>query len=239
MSAKERLEIGGRPSLGAAHPGALVTARARHRVPTIRAGATIRSIAEAYGRSALRGPGSVACSPGNGCGRDLLLVGAQKEPEGPGVASSRRRCEPAGRKLDDERSRPRKAVVLPVRRRPVRPANGAIRLARETGVAPSLGAAPAPRAHERLRLVVPDRHVRPDALDQPSGQPRLALGPGPRPGVLGIPAAPDRDPLGAEVAVEVDAASVQADAEPSAVRVQVVDDPQVEPGGRGPCAAAS
>ena len=58
VSAKERLEIGGRPSLGAAHPGTLVTARARHRVPTIRARASIRSMrgSTAAGLAEVRAP---------------------------------------------------------------------------------------------------------------------------------------------------------------------------------------
>jgi len=71
VSAKERLEIGGRPSLGAAHPGALVAACARHRVPTIRAGATVRSITEPYGRGPCGGPDAVIRLPGDACVREL------------------------------------------------------------------------------------------------------------------------------------------------------------------------
>ena len=65
-------------------------------------------------------------------------------------------------------------------------------------------------------------------------EPRLPLGPRARPGVLRVPAPPDRDPLGAEVAVEVDAAPVQPGAELRPVRVEVVDDPEIEPRGQVP-----
>jgi len=70
----------------------------------------------------------------------------------------------------------------------------------------------------------------PSGAISPLSPPGFPLGPGPWPRVLWIQAAPDGDPLGAEVAVEVDAAPVQAHAEPRAVRVQVVHDPEVEPG---------
>ena len=54
---------------------------------------------------------------------------------------------------------------------------------------------------------------------------------GPGAGVLGIPAAADRDPLGAEVAIEIDPAAVRADVEARAVGVDDIDHPQVEAGG--------
>src|SRR5206468_2073399 len=57
VRAEEGLEIGGRPGLGPANPGALLP-RARHRAPTIRANASGRSIAADTGatRWEVRGP---------------------------------------------------------------------------------------------------------------------------------------------------------------------------------------
>jgi hypothetical protein len=137
------------------------------------------------------------------------------------------------RELDDEGRRSGKAVVLPVGGRPGRPADGAVRLPRQTRVAPGGGAAPAPRAHDRLRLVVPDGHVGPHPPDQVACDPSLPLGPRPRSRVLRVPPLADRDPLGAEIAVQVDAAGVLPDAEPVSVAVEVVDDPEIEAGREG------
>ena len=104
-----------------------------------------------YGGWANRGPVE---------GRARGLCASQEEPYRLRMPGDGGRPELAGRQLDDERRGSRKPVVLPVRARPVRPADGAIRLARQARVAPRLLAAPAPRADERLRLVVPDRSRR-------------------------------------------------------------------------------
>src|SRR6185295_18294458 len=86
----------------------------------------------------------------------------------------------------------------------------------------------APRAHDGLRLVVPDRQLRLQVLDEPADGARLGLGPGTRPGVLGIPAASDRNPLRPEVPVQVDASPVLPDAQLAPVRIHAVNDPEVE-----------
>jgi hypothetical protein len=142
--------------------------------------------------------------------------------------------EASRRKLDDEGRRARERVVLPVGRRPVRPANGAVPLPGEAGVAPRHRAAAAPGADDILRLVVPDRHVGPGPENEPPGKPRLPLGPGSRARVLRIPRASAIPPFRPEVSVEVDAAAVHAEAEPLSVRVQAVDDPEVEADGMRP-----
>src|SRR5262245_30986302 len=140
-------------------------------------------------------------------------------------------CELSARKLDDEGGRARKPVVLPVGRGPVQPAHGAVRLASEPSVAARAPDARAPGADDRLRLVVPDGHVRADVAHQAPRQAGLLLGPRARAGVLQVPATSARRPLRGEVAVEVDPASVLPDAEASPVRIEVVDDPEVDPVG--------
>ena len=120
-------------------------------------------------------------------------------------------------------------MVLPVGRRSVRPANGAVPLPGQTSVAPRRRPAAAPGADDVLRLVIPDRHVGPDPEDEPAGEPSLSLGPGPRARVLRVPPEPALTPFGAEVPVEVDTAAVHAEAEAAPVRVQAVNDPEVEP----------
>ena len=65
-----------------------------------------------------------------------------------------------------------------------------------------------PGAHDRLRLVVPDRQLRLEILDEPPHGAGLGFRPRTWARVLGIPAASDRDPLRAEVPVQVDTAAV-------------------------------
>jgi hypothetical protein len=142
--------------------------------------------------------------------------------------------EASRRKLDDEGRGARERVVLPVGRSPVRPADGAVLLSGEAGIASCRSAAAAPGADDVLRLVVPDRHVGPGPEHEPPGKPRFPLGPGSRARVLGIPAASALPPFRAEVPVEVDPAAVHAEAEPPSVRVQAVDDPEVEARGMRP-----
>src|SRR5918999_770767 len=145
-----------------------------------------------------------ACMPGGGRGRKL-----------------------ARGQLDDERGLAGEAMVLPVRRGPGRPAQRAERLAGQPRIAPSARDARPPGAHDCLRLVEPDRHVRPELEDQPPRDPRLALGERPRPRILGVPAPADRPPLRREVPVQVDAAPVLSMPPRVPVGVELVDEPHV------------
>lgn len=139
--------------------------------------------------------------------------------------------EPAGRELDDEGRRLREAVVLPVRSAPARPADASVRNVGDARVAARRAHARTPGANERLRLVVPDRDVGPDAQDEPSSEARLPLGEGAGSRVLRVPSASEAAPLGPEVPVQVDAAGVLAKAGGGAVRVHLVDDPERDPAG--------
>ena len=107
-------------------------------------------------------------------------------------------------------------MVLPVGRRSVRPANGAVALPGETGVAPRRRPAAAPSADEVLGLVVPDRHVGAGAENEPAGKPRLPFGPRSGARVLQIPRASAPAPFGTEVPIQVDAAAVHTETEPPA-----------------------
>src|SRR6266540_3411922 len=94
-----------------------------------------------------------------------------------------------------------------------------------------LAAAELDHEHPAPRLVVPDRHVRPDALDQAANAAALGLGErvGPR-----VVAARRRNaslpPVG-EVAVEVDAVGVLASVGGDAIRVDRLDDPEIDAAG--------
>ena len=122
------------------------------------------------------------------------------------MPACRRVRQLAGRQLDDERDLPE----------PVLPTRGAPGGQAATGTAPgeprvTPGGRPArpPGADDRLRLVEPDRHVGPQAQDQLPRDPRLPLR--------------RRE----EVAVEVDAVRVRAAARGEAVRVELMDEPEV------------
>src|SRR3712207_276563 len=118
-----------------------------------------------------------------------------EKPDRPRVACCGRGRQRPHRKLDDESRGAREAVVLPVRRRPVRPADAPVAHARGPGVPPRRGAALTPGAYERLWLVEPERHVGPNAEDEAPDEPRLALRPGTRARVLRVPPPADRAPL--------------------------------------------
>src|SRR5262245_57933229 len=140
--------------------------------------------------------------------------------------------ERALRELDHERAPAREAMVLPVRRGSARPADGAEPHPGQARVLPRDRPARAPRTHERLWLVAPDRHRRLDSADEASGGACLRLRERFGPGVLGVPGPAAGSPLGREVAVEVDASRVLAPAEREAVRVEVRHDPEID-GRRG------
>src|SRR4051794_5092141 len=144
----------------------------------------------------------------------------------------RRGAERAGRQLDDEGRAAGEAVVLPVRARPVRPADAGEPQARGAGVDTGRRDARAPGADEILGLVVPDRELGADPQDQRTGQARLALGERVRARILGPARA--GPPAGGEAPVEVDAVRVLPLPEREAVRVEVRDDPEVEVGAAQP-----
>ena len=121
-------------------------------------------------------------------------------------------------------------MVLPVRRRSARPADGAESHPGEARVSSRGRHARPPRANQRLRLVEPDRDRGPDPADESSGGARLRLRERPRPRVLRVSGAAAGPPLGREVAVEVDASGVLSPSEGEAVRVEVGDDPEIDRG---------
>jgi hypothetical protein len=90
------------------------------------------------------------------------------------------------------------------------------------------------RAHDGLRLVEPDRQGRLDAEDETSRDPRLRLGQRFGARIGEVPPPPEGPPAGRPVAVQVDTTRVLAHVQPEAVRIEVVDDPDV--GVRGDCA---
>ena len=136
--------------------------------------------------------------------------------------------ERPGRMLDDEGPSHGKDTALPARRSAGwnrKPPEGK---ADEPRVpARRLRITAVPGSHVRLGLMKPDGQSRLDPEDEAPGKATLRLGQRLWAGVRGIPALSQRAPAGREVAVEVDAASVLAHAEPEAVRVEVVDDPDV------------
>ena len=135
--------------------------------------------------------------------------------------------ERPGRELDDEGARAGKAAVLPARGCARRNGEAAVAHPRESGVESGGLLALRARTHEGLRLVEPDRQGRLGAEDEPPSDPRLRLGQRLGPRVGRVPAAPQRPPAGRPVPVQVDTARVLAHAEPEAVRVEVMDDPDL------------
>ena len=106
--------------------------------------------------------------------------------------------------------------------------------AREAREAAAGGAARPPGAHERLRLVEPERQPRPEPEDQGARGAALRLGQRPRARPLRRPALPDPEPHRREVAVQVDAVGVLPGPVRDAVRVQVRDEPEVDSRNRPP-----
>jgi nicotinamidase/pyrazinamidase len=95
--AKQRLEVRDRPGLGATHPGTFITARSRHRAPTIRAEAPVESI---RGDTGFRG----SEVPAYDRGVDALLIVDFQNDFTPGgalpVAEGDRIAAPINRLLD-------------------------------------------------------------------------------------------------------------------------------------------
>jgi hypothetical protein len=135
--------------------------------------------------------------------------------------------ERPGRELDDEGARAGEATVLPARGSARRNGKTAVAHSRQPCVEVGGLLALRTRAHERLRLVEPDRKLRADPQDQSPCDPRLGLRERLRARVRRIPPPAERPPAGGEIAIEVDTARVLADAEPESVRVELVHDPQV------------
>ena len=123
------------------------------------------------------------------------------------MTARRRNRELAGRQLDDERALA--DPVLPTRGAARRPGQRPVRLPGEPRVTPRDRTARPPGADDRLRLVEPDRHVGPQAEDQLPRDPRLPLR------------------RRHEVAVEIDAVSVRASARGEAVRIELMDEPEI------------
>ena len=140
------------------------------------------------------------------------------------MAAGGRRWKRSARKLDDERASARETVVLPVRGRAVRPREPPEPDSGKARVPPRRRDARAPGAHELLRptvLVVPDRRLRADAIDEAADDPRLPLRPRARARVLRVPALAERAPTRREVSIEVDAAPVLAVTAREAVGIDV------------------
>ena len=138
----------------------------------------------------------------------------------------------AGRQLDDEGRGARKRWFCQLGA--VRVASGWSGTARLRGARTPRVARSAPGAHDGLRLVVPDRHVGPDALHEPPGQPGLPLRPGPRARVLRIPASPIGIHSEPKLRLRSTPRPFRRTPRRLPVRVQVVDDPEVEPGRERP-----
>ena len=153
------------------------------------------------------------------------------EPTGRVTASARGPARPwrgaapspadhvAGRKLDHEGVGAREAMVLPpsgrarIPRQPARAHSG------EPRISPPHPAVRAGRLHhESVGLVEPDRDARLEAPYEPRSRARLRLRERTPAAVVAAPGRA-RAPPAREVAVQVDAAGVLADAQPCAVRV--------------------
>jgi hypothetical protein len=136
--------------------------------------------------------------------------------------------ERPGRKLDDEGPSQGEGTALPARRSAGwngEPPEGETDEPRVS--AGSHRVSVVPRAHVGLGLVKPNGQSRLDPEDEAPGKATLRLRQRLWAGVSEIPALSKRAPAGREVAVEVDTARVLAHAEAEAVRVEVVDDPDV------------
>ncbi len=82
------------------------------------------------------------------------------------------------------------------------------------------------------RLVKPDRDRRPQAPDEPRGEPRLRLREGIAAGVVDPGTVAARPPAVGEVAVKVNASRIAPRPHGQPVRVQVLDRPQLDTGNR-------
>jgi hypothetical protein len=135
--------------------------------------------------------------------------------------------ERPGRELDDEGARAGEATVLPARGSSRRNREAAVAHPREPCVEAGGLLALGARAHERLRLVEPDCQSGLNSQNEAAGDPRLRLGQRLGPRIGEIPTLSLRPPSGRPVAVQIDPACVLANVEPEAVRVEVMDDPDV------------
>ena len=227
-----------------------------------------KQLLERLGRAALRvadqGAGRAACAAWRGDAAQQRFAASARHPRPRlwresrtppqrTLASARRASlEIAGpwrsasyrsrrRQLDHERAGPREAVVLPVRRRAVHPRQANERQSRRAARRRAPRDARPPGADQRLGLLVkPDRHVRAQARG--SGAARAgsrARRTAPGPSARGRRRTPIGRQSAGEVAVQVDAAAVEAGARarPSGFRLrdrdQAAADGRAAPPGPG------
>ena len=134
------------------------------------------------------------------------------------------------RQLDHVGGAAGEAVVLPVRPRTGGPAHQAERHPGEVGEEAARRCARSPGADKGTTaadLVEPDRHPRVQPANEAGGKASFWLGERPRPGIFGRSGLSARPPLGREVAVQVDPATVQPARRGAAVRVEAGDDKDV------------